>query len=296
MALTETQPGRSGQTIVDTARIALGSLDRKFEKDTPENREVFRSGVSTEVVPSPNSEISLLDDTLGVVDRWGLKDVTLDYSRPYWNPSEKYNGLEVVNVLSQYVDFYDFSLPKTVLPPQEDVKQFMDRVLESKGKLSIPQQLDIALDITKEASGTPNIIGASGIAFIGSRLGARGLDQRAYPEIKIGPDELKAWNEHVAAFPDEDSGRYDGPGDTYYFWSHFFGATSLKAIGGIRSEAYQKILDKGTPLMRTVRTHIARRPTETPHEEASVLGRQIGLAVAETLAVGERPVFSPTNE
>lgn len=290
MAYVDTSPGR-GQTILDTAKIAKGSIDRGFKNDIPENRTVTLGVVTSEAKPSPNSEIALLDDTMGVVGRWGLPDLPVDYSRPYWNPDARYSRLEILNTLSQYLDFHRLSLPKTVLPPEEDVKKFLERTMASGERLSIPQQLDIALGVTKEASNTPNIVGAANIAFIGTRLAARGLDQSAYPGIPIGPDEIKAWNYHIAKFPDEPSGRFDGPGDTYYFWSHFFGATSLEAIGGTRAQALQKVLEKGTPLMRLVRAYIAGRPTVTPHEEASVLGREIGLAVAEEVGVNQRPIF-----
>src|SRR3990167_7338781 len=190
-----------------------------------------------------NIEEDTLDGVMQIVDKRKLPQLPIDYSAPYWAPHQRYKRLEVLTSISQYLDFHSCKLPQTVLPPENDVKEFIDKVNSSDKPLTIPAQLDIALDVAGN-----NIVGAANIGFIATRHSGRSYEKRAYPGIEIGPQEIREWNQRVAQFEVYDaSPRYDGPGDTYYFWTHFFGALAFDALGGVRSQALQKVLEHGTP-------------------------------------------------
>jgi hypothetical protein len=286
MALIETFPVRGVPKLIETGKIAIGSLSSQFPREIEENRAAFKSSITAELRLPVNVEEDLLGEVTKITEDRRLAELPIDYSKTYWNPTQSYRHSEVLTVVSQYIDFHLYSLPTTVLPPENDVKEFIDRLKESDRPTTIPQQLDIALDIAGN-----NIVGAANIGFIATRHMGRSYEQRAYPNIQVGPEEIKDWNNKVAQFEVYDQEqRHDGPGDTYYFWTHLFGALAYSALGDTKAQVLQGLLAKGTPLMRTVRTYIAKRPTETPHEEASVIGRNLGLALAESIGVNQRPI------
>lgn len=114
---------------------------------------------------------------------------------------------------------------------------------------------------------------------------ARGADQRAYPDIPINVDDIYDWNNQIAQFETFDnSGLNDAPGDNYYFWTHAFAAM---AFTNERAQA-QLAFSRGTQIMAFVRKNIAKgdQPNVTSHDPASIIGRQIGLALAHFNAVG----------
>lgn len=288
MARVETLQRGSLQDVISTAKIAVGSLSSNFAWENEENRAAFRSVVTDTLRLPANVEEDTIGRVMQIAENRQLSNLSIDYSTTYWDPGQKYRRLHILNGLSQYFNVYDFPLPLTVIPPEGDVKEYINRANSSERPLTIPQQLEAALDITGD-----NVVGAANVAFMASRQMGRSYDQRAYPGIRVYPQDHVSWNEKVAHFEVYDrSGRVDGIGDTYYFWSHAFAALALRALGGRSSEIFQIVLKHGTPLMRIVRTHIARRSTETPHEEASVLGRNLGLALAEEVGVSERPAYS----
>lgn len=142
---------------------------------------------------------------------------------------------------------------------------------------TLSEQFIIALSITNG-----NILGAANLCWISTRLMARGADQRIYPSIVINEMELRQWNEKVARFETREiSGKSDGPGDNYYFWTHAF-TTMIFSLGGVRAKAAQLAFSKGTKIMMFARNYIARKqPNMTSHEPASSLGRKFGLAIVE---------------
>lgn len=288
MAIIETDPGRE-QTVLTTAKIAIRSLSPNFDWEDEQKRAAFQSCVTEEVKLPLNVEDDTFAGIMGVVEERRLAGLSIDYSAPYWAPDTRYERLHVLNFASEYLDKLpsSYPLPMTVLPPEKDVQSFIDRVMASNRPLTAPQQLEIALDETGN-----NIVGAANVKVVAARHMARGYERRAYPNIAAGPREIAEWNKHVAQFEVYGKSKdMDGPGDGYYFDTQFWTALVLKSLGGTRSEIHQQISKHGPQAMRFVRTYIARRPTQTPHEEASVLGREIGLAVAEAVGVNHRPIF-----
>lgn len=197
--------------------------------------------------------------------------------RPYWNKSVEYNSGEVFGTTVQSLDLHDAPLPRTVLPPEEDIAKFIKAIRDTPQKVKLNEQLAIALDITGN-----DLLGAANVCWMATRFMARGADQRAYPNIPIDAEAIRDWNGQLAQFETyNSSGKNDGPGDNYYFWTHVFAAMAF-SNRGIQAKLSQTAFSRGTQIMAFVRKNIAKgnQPNITSHAPASLLGREIGLALA----------------
>jgi hypothetical protein len=188
-----------------------------------------------------------------------------------------YDPYEVFGTAIQCVDQHVYALPKTTLPPSDDVRRFIEEVTSRPKKVLLREQLEISLDITNN-----NLVGAANLAMLATRHMARGADHRSYPDIQVTEEDILNWNNKIAQFEIyDDSGTNDAPGDTYYFWTHFFAALfyAIPNSGGLVA---QQLFEHGTDIMKFVRKYIAHKPNITAHFEASMLGRNIGLALSES--------------
>ena len=177
----------------------------------------------------------------------------------------------------QSLDLHDALLPRTVLPPEKDVAQFIKGVKDLPHKAKLHEQLALALDISDN-----DLLGAVNVCWIATRFMARGADQRAYPGLFIDVDGIRDWNSQLAQFETyNESGKNDAPGDNYYFWTHVFGAMAFNRHG-YQAKLAQIAFSRGTQIMAFVRKHIAtgNQPNITAHQPASTLGREIGYALA----------------
>lgn len=203
-----------------------------------------------------------------------------EFAVPYWTKDRTYDPWEVFYGAIQFVDDHNAPLPLTILPPQDHVQEYLRRVLASDGKLMLPDQLKLLLDITGN-----NVLGAANLGFITSRLLSRASDFRPYPAIDahLQGEDLVQWNNRVAQFAVPGSHRTsDGPGDTYYFWTQFFCAFYYRSQPGFVPRIANILFAYGAPTMRFVRGVIARSPTP-PHEFSAHLGRYVGLAAVKQL-------------
>lgn len=226
---------------------------------------------------SLNREEQLLPDLLGIVEN---RDVRLGTLSPYWSPQAIAHPLEVLGTLAQFADYHDLALPKEVFPPEVDIKEYIERVMRSEGKVTIPQQLEHLLEITDN-----NLLGAMHLGFIASRVMARGLEARPYPGFHIEEVELLAWNNKISQFEKyTDLGKNDAPGDTYYFWTQMYGTAYFRLYEGFGKAGYDFAVEHATEIMRFVRKRFTSMPTVSSHQEATLLGRQLGLALVESLS------------
>ena len=226
---------------------------------------------------SLNREEQLLPEFLKLVKRRG---VTLGTLFPYWSSERPINPLEIFGTLLQFSDYHELPLPKEVYPPEKDVREYVDRIMHSDGRVTIPQQFEHLLDITDN-----NLLGAIHLGFVASRLMARGLESRAYPSTQVGETEMFAWNDKVTQFEKySDLERNDAPGDTYYFWTHMLGAVYYKIHEGLGKSLYNFAFEHGTEMMRFIRKWSMKAPTNASHHEPTLLGRQIGFALVEHLS------------
>jgi hypothetical protein len=219
-----------------------------------------------------NSELAILSDFLDVLTK---RDITFQ-PKPYWLSEVKYDPIDVFISSIEFFDHHHEPLPRTTIPPEGDINKFVNLVLQSKEKLTVSEQLKNLLDISKG-----NVLGAANLGFLSSRLLARGLDTRVYPNIQISPQIMLEANKHFAQFESDHTERNDAPGDTYYFWTQFFATSVFYQLGCFQSQALDKLFSIGPPIMRLVRKYIARQPTISEHYEASLLGRDIGIAISE---------------
>lgn len=241
-------------------------------------RPVFLESARNRMVVPLNTEEAVLGDFVNIA----LKDRNsgqFDYTKPYWLSGEQYNPYELFYGSIQFVDDHNEPLPTTILPPEKDVETYIQRVISSQGKMSLSSQLKLSMEVTKN-----NIVGATNLCFVASRLLARGSDLRAYPNLKVKPVDLAVWNNHISQFETYDGkDTCDGPGDTYYFWTHFFVALVCGFVGDVRFSVMQNAFANGTDLMLLVRNQLVGQPTVSSHKEASEIGINVGLAIADLL-------------
>jgi hypothetical protein len=225
-------------------------------------------------LPPLNLPDEVLPNILSVVAARGAQN--RQNSGPYWDAALRYDVAEVFGATIQSVDLHDAPLPKTVLPPEADVQDFINDILSTPERVMVHEQLELALRITRN-----NLLGAVNLCWIGTRFMARGADQRAYPGIAMNPDIVRGWNGELAQFKIDDyHGLTDAPGDNYYFWTHAFGAMAFSRKG-LDARLAQAAFSRGTEIMAWTRKYLARRqPNITSHEPASTLGRQAGLMLA----------------
>lgn len=259
------------------ASLSLFRLNLLVDRYKP----VYRAIAQTEQKEPLNRDEELLPNFLRIISNRNL--VLNNVFHPYWAPDGTYDPLEVFGTIVQVMDYHKQFLPTMILPPEIDVYSYINRVMNRDGKVTISQQFEELLDISGN-----NIIGAANLGFMASRVMARGLDTRAYPHINVGRDEMLAWNNKIAQFETYGSvNGNDGPGDTYYFWTHMFGALFYKLYSGIGKKAYNFTVEHGTEIMSFVRNRIAGSPINSAHYEATLLGRNIGLALAESVPINE---------
>ena len=239
-------------------------------------RPVYEENALTPETLPLNTESEILPSLMQVIEERGIgPEIT---HRPYWNRNIAYNSAEVFGATIQSLDLHDAELPLTVLPPEEHVAKFIEEVKERPHKLMLHEQLEIALDITDN-----DLLGETNLCWISTRFMARGADQRAYPGIFVDADTIRDWNTQLAQFETyNNSGKNDGPGDNYYFWTHVFAAMVFHRKG-YEAKIAQTAFSRGTQIMAFVRKNIAtgNQPNITEHQPASRLGREVGLALAQ---------------
>lgn len=248
-------------------------------------RPIYEENASRPGEPPFNVTEEVLPNILSVIRARNV-DTRLSF-RPYWNSQLRYNPAEVFGAAIQSVDLHDAPLPKTVLPPEDDVRSFIQTVEREPTKTAVDRQLDIALDIADA-----DLLGAVNVCWIATRFMARGADQRAYPGIAMSADILRGWNDQLAQFELSHTAKNDGPGDNYYFWTHVFGAMAFSERS-VQARLGQTAFSRGTEIMKFVRKYIAReQPNITAHQPASNIGRQVGLVLAratvQTPGLGEK--------
>lgn len=282
---------------IDTTRFAIES-SLSLLRDSPNNasirwRPVLNELASTSPREPLNREIDfqsdLLSKFLGIIDKRGIKPLAKDRS-PYWmGQGTSYDKMEVFGTCVQFIDQHSAPLPKTTLPPSQDIQRFINHVLQEPETVTIDRQFEILLDITNN-----DVVGAANVGMLATRYMSRFSDIRAYPNLTINgklitPSTsdseieplMRAWNEKIARFEtyNDKNGRIDGTGDQYYFWTHFFAASVFDNYTPV-GRTFQAAFNKGNAIMIFAKDKIAKRGgTVSNHYEASLLGRHIGLAL-----------------
>lgn len=259
------------RTAYHAGKVAL----TLFQKINHPFRAAYLSNRSPEIVPV-NTEENVLGDMIEEI----RKRKIIYNSSPYWLPGKLYDPFEVFSTSIQFLNSHNEPIPLTVLPPENDIKLYISRVLNSEKRLHILDQFRILLDISGN-----NIVGAANIGLIASRFLARGQDTRAYPHINISAEDMSKWNRNIAQFEVyENDDQCDGPGDTYYFWTHLFTSLLYPISSGIAPRVLDSFFIRGTDVMVQLRKAVGY-PTVSKHSEPSLIGRNVGLAVAHIFQV-----------
>lgn len=284
--------------MVETnSRLFAAESGLSLFHDSPSNASIRWRPVLNELASTPpkeplNREIGfesdLLTKFLSIMEKRGIKGLPKN-KRPYWMPNTPYDLMEVFGTCIQFIDQHGAPLPRTTLPPRQDVEAFINRIFQEPGPTTIDRQFELLLDITGN-----DVIGAANIGMMATRYMSRFSDQRAYPALTINgklieqstPDGeieqiMREWSTKMARFEtyNDKNGRIDGTGDQYYFWTHFFAACIFDNYTSV-GRAFQGVFNKGNEIMIFAKDKIARRGgTVSNHYEASLLGRHIGLSI-----------------
>lgn len=280
--------------FINSLLVGMSILNRDFSWDDRPDRTSKQAAYRGFPTEQAGTGSNTLEETLvemnTLIKERELPLLPIDYSKPYWLKEGKYVASAVFSTLINYADAHTLALRRDMAPPSEDINKFRSEVHEKSAKknepLKISDLIEVGLDIADN-----NIVGASHLAFFASRISARDLEKRLLPDVSVTEEDMRRWNKDIAQFQVFNN-QADGPGDLYYFFTHFFGAILLESVGGIESKFYKAILKRGTPTMTGARKYIAGRPTVTPHAEASMLGRELGLGYAKVIGVNGKPIFS----
>ena len=245
-------------------------------QNRPDSSSVFYRPIYEEIVISPTPTALMKSEEIceELVSVLEARKVEFAISNNiYWDTGQRYAFLRFFGAMVQFTDSHKASLPKHTFPPQADVCRFISIATTAPNPVNLAMQLEIALEITRN-----NLLGAIHLLWITTRFLARGADRRAYPDLPMNPTVLRKWNQQIPRFNvKESSGRNDGPGDTYYFWTQVF-ATILFSVDGFRAIFARFFFKHGTKIMTFVRNQVARKqPNMTTHEPASSLGIEFGL-------------------
>ena len=260
--------------------------------DAPTNPVEYRKPLYERLSMTPtrepmNRELDLYDKFLSILKTRQIVIPAQDRN-PYWAPNSPYNVMEIVGTCAQFTDHHGSPLPKTTLPPSQDVEAFINKVLQEPDITTVDRQFDLLLDVTNN-----HVIGAANLGMVATRYISRFGDFRAYPRLTIvGREYTKdtsddvlndthaLWNEKVSRFETYNNfNKNEGIGDEYYFWTHMFAAMAL-GDKGIQAKTMQELFSRGTELMIWAKYKVARRKGDIlPHFEASRLGRAIGLSL-----------------
>lgn len=237
----------------------------------PELTDVSRRNAEIIYPIHINEESTLLPGMLDVLKR--NPNISFDNS-PYWQSGLQYNALEIVRTTVQFFDGNQSPLPITTIPPEKDVKNYFKWIYCQKHRVTISEQFEKLLEITR------SLIGAANLGMLAHRHFARGSDHRVFPNIKINPNEIKFINDRLAQFEVYDnSKKSDGPGDTYYFWTQVFTALAFSHSPNYLNHLYKSVFEHGNSLMQ-IATHLVGTRTITSHDTAAMLGWNIGLALS----------------
>ncbi len=297
-------------SIFESARFALQSSVSLFN-DKSHYASVRRRPLLFELASTPqrepfNREEVLLQKFVSIAQQRNLND-SHDKRGRYWAEEKPYDLTEVFGTCVQFIDQHEAPLPRTTLPPSQDIERFINGVLIQDHPVTIDREFEMLLDITGDS-----LVGAANVGMLATRYMSRFSDIRAYPCLNIDgttvtphtDDEtisniMRSWNAKVARFETYSNGRNDGTGDQYYFWTHFF-AACVADNESVKGKIFQKSFERGNEIMIFAKDRIAKRGgVVSSHYEASLLGRNIGLALVfgEASTQGEIfPVRSKTPE
>lgn len=280
---------------VESVRYAYTATKSLFN-DKPEYASVRRRPILFEIASLRPKEPLQREE--GLLDKF--ISISCPYFRlnvnhkniQYWN-NEPYDYIDAFGTAIQFIDQHKAPLPRTSLPPKGDVEKFINTVMMSSGPVPVDKQFDILLNISKGS-----VTGAANIGMLATRYMSRFSEFRAYPIMQIQgssvtkdmPDEdvneiMRKWSNKISRFElyTEKSGRNDGTGDQYYFWTHFFAATLFDPKTA-QGSTMQKVFNNGNEIMIFVKNRLAKRGTTVSnHFEAAQIGRQIGLALSHLI-------------
>lgn len=179
--------------------------------------------------PTHNTEV----ESKKIVEQCKKKDAQMSSINYPKEIAYSYTVVRSVAVFSDKEGSDDFDA--SILPDSDKVRKFIEFLSNSEKPVTLSEQFG---ELLRLADGS--IIDATQIGMYASRMVARNLDHRAYPEIIIDGETRDKCHNNLLPFSSTNKPQ-DILGDNYYFWTTLYSSLELKDIvGGVTT----KVLDK----------------------------------------------------
>lgn len=188
-----------------------------------------------------------------------------------------------------FTDLHDRTFPPALYPPSSAISSFIERVLANNRPVELWEQFRFGLEDTNHPV-------EAGLACMwASRIMARDLDRRAYPQIKPDPNAMREWNRKLTPLPSFEEANLEPSGDTYYFWTS--ACMALVIENGRKQHRSKAMLDTveaiyqyGAEIMVASRLLLARQKMASSHKTSAALGYAVGWSLAQHIIDGVRCV------
>lgn len=174
-----------------------------------------------------------------------------------------------------------FGKPPRYMYPEKEITEFSESVLNSGKVLDLAEQLEIALEITKDK----NILEAMVICQASYRIAARDKESKVC-NYRLGLDERLRITHNTAGFlvnEKNDKKVIDPSGDTYHFWTQALAGYVSEAFaddGKFRQSGFLFLFRQAPILTKYIYKLCGGKTPYGFHEEVDNAGFKFGQALA----------------
>ncbi len=221
-----------------------------------ESKKILVPSVSVAFSKMPKEKWKVVNE-LRQVGSESFKAKTIDILNGIGNNySLDYTGdpIDYLSLCIQFTDNHRICYSNKDLPSSRLVRDSIDYLLSLNRPFTLVDQISFAL---KESKG--KLIGASQLCMVSSRIMARNMDTRIYPEVKIDEYDMLKWRQMIV--PSFSCG--DQSGANYYFFTGLSVSTLLSCVGGKNTEEIllEGLFKRGSTVMKLARRYLAGQPT-----------------------------------
>lgn len=181
-----------------------------------------------------------------------------------------------------FTDLHDRNFPPSLYPPASAISSFIERVLAKNRPVEPWEQFRFGLEDTNHP------VEAGLVCMWASRIMARDLDRRTYPQIRPDLNTMREWNRKLMPFPSFGEANLEPSGDTYYFWTNVCMALAIESSRKQhRSKAtldtVEAIYQYGAEIMVASRLLLAQQKMASTHKASAALGYAVGWSLAQEI-------------
>lgn len=182
-----------------------------------------------------------------------------------------YSGdpVDYLSLCIQFTDNHRICYSTNNFPSSKLVQDNIDYLLNLNRQFTLVDQIKFAL---KESN--DGLIDASKLCMLSSRIMARNMDTRIYPDVKIDKTDMLKWRQKMAV----SFNCADQSGANYYFFTGLSVSTLLSFTGGQNTKEIllEGLFKRGSTVMKLARKYLAGQPTMSNFDGPYRIGWQIG--------------------